>query len=140
MPGWSDAMSDIRTIRAAREAIVAAERELERIEMSPAAILAGFGPEWYLHKARTALRQAERSLAKADDPRLPQMKAMNPQASERRPSLRPRRKRHRCPACFHERLLEPGEARVCGLCRRQRGVTIDMEPVARRSPTKTPES
>lgn len=94
--------SEVRTIREAREAIRELEASTERVHMAPAAVLAA-GVEWYLRKARLALRQAERSLAERDEPGL---KPLRPQLRDRRPATSPRRKRYRCPECFEELLAD----------------------------------
>lgn len=101
---------EARTIRQARLAIRDAERVVEGIHMAPAMALDRFAGSWYLRKARLALRQAERALAKADDPREPALAPLLAQIQARRPALRPRRKRYRCPNCFRERLVNSPQA------------------------------
>ncbi len=97
-------MNEPRTIREARLAIREAEKAVGRIHMAPATALA-FGLDWYLRKARLALRQAEIHAAKADDPRLDPLPSLPAQIRQRRPQTGPKRKRHRCSTCFEEALL-----------------------------------
>lgn len=99
------AMSEPRTIRAARLAVRDLETRLERIHMAPATSLADFSAGWYLKRARLALRQAERAMAKSDDPRLEPLAALRPQIRDRRPETSPRARRYRCTGCFREELL-----------------------------------
>jgi len=59
-----------RTLRALRLAIRDLEADLARLHMSPATAIGYTFGDHYLHKARTALRQAERHFAGAGDGRL----------------------------------------------------------------------
>ena len=118
-------MSEPRTIRELREAIQAAEAELERLHMSPAAALA-FGPEWYLRSARLKLRQADIRAAEADDPRLEPLPPLRAQLRDPRPRTQPNRRRYRCPVCFVETLLYPEGSKDCW----RRACDGVMEPVA----------
>lgn len=113
--------SESRTIREARDAIHELEAALGRVQMSPAMALTRTRiPDWYLRKARLALRQADRQLAPADDPRLPVLKPLRAQiATERRVYVDAngepvkRRKRFRCPVCFEESLRRESEKTAC---------------------------
>src|ERR1039458_9979811 len=96
-------MSEPRTLRELRLAIRDLEADLERIHMSPATVLSRTFGRGYLHRARTALRQAERHFAQSDPDPEP-LKPLSPSLG-RRTATRPRRKRYRCPVCFSEELL-----------------------------------
>ena len=99
-------MIEPKTIRDARLAIRALEREIDSVRRGPITIQAGFTLAWYLRRAQAALRQAERSLSTADDPRLDPLKPLAPQVEPPQPSLRSRRERYRCVRCMEEALLD----------------------------------
>ena len=124
-------MSDeTRTVRDGRHAIRDAEAQVERIHMSPAAALC-WSADWYLRKARLALRQAERAMADADDPRLPPLEKLRAQIRDRAPQTRPRRRRYRCPVCFTEGLYDASYVEQYA-CVRGGHDPARFEPVARR--------
>lgn len=99
-------MGEPRTLRDLRIAIRDLEADLERIHMSPATVLSHTFGRGYLHRARTALRQAERHFAQSDPDPEP-LKPLAPTLGKRRVDTRPRRKRYRCPVCFCEELIGP---------------------------------
>jgi hypothetical protein len=61
-------VSEPRTIRDARDAIREQEAALERVHMSPAVALAPFSANFYLRKARLALRRPATGGAEAVAP------------------------------------------------------------------------
>lgn len=122
---------ELRTIRELRLAVREIEAELERVHMSPATALPGWGRD-YLHRARTALRQAERHFA-ASDPDSEPLKPLSPTLGQRRVDTRPRRKRYRCPVCFVEQLLSDSDLEHHYDRHRYAGALCSgaMEPLAR---------
>lgn len=101
-------MSEPRTIREARIRAREIEAEINALRMSPA--MAGLFAPWYLRDAQAKLRKFEREAAKYDDPRLPEMKPMNPQVERRAPLPgQERRRRFRCDGCLTETLDRPSE-------------------------------
>lgn len=117
----------MRELRIAAQAL---EADLGRLAMAPAVALSTMAA-WNLREARLALRRLDRHAAKADDPRLGELKPLRAQIRDRRAPVVPRRKKHRCTACFLEVLLSPTDLRDCPRSRwgpgRCDGV---MEPVA----------
>jgi hypothetical protein len=113
------------------------EVAVEWVHLSPAMALSWEG-DWYVRKARLALRQAERSLAAGDDPRLSVLKPLRAQiATHRRVHVDrdgnpiKRRKRFRCPTCMTESLRREGENMGCY----RRDCYGTVEPVARHRKT-----
>lgn len=113
-------VSESRTIRDARTVIRELEDRLRIVHLSPAIAL-GPAARWYVRKARLALRQAERKLAEADDPRLDALKPLGPHLGRHGV----RRVRMRCTRCWSEQLRFPGDEHGCWGC------NAPMEPVPR---------
>lgn len=111
-----------RTVREFRLRVQELEAELGQLAMSPAASLVF---AWNLRDARLALRRLDRDASRSDDPRLPGLKVLRSQILERQPFVGPRRKKHRCDACWVERLLSEDDSKHC----RRRRCDGTMEPV-----------